>query len=498
MEETGRGDMFSILNLRGGRVPGRVNPAYFQDLNLEQVLDLLAMEGGKTLRQYFYTLPETAEETAWRREIYGDVKKPEIHTVLQDFVRQAGEAADLGKETEKVSDPRQKAVWILRAIEAYGRACGELASGLTQAGPASAGLRRFLEILQGILGSESFRRMRQETEEVMGRIRGLRMVITYEKDRITVEPGTAPGIYGPLEKQGAGIMRNPFSGGPRITELENSVLDILIKKQPDFFRRIVEVSGRWTGYENPVISAFEKEIRFYLAFLSLQRTMEAKGFRFAVPETGERTEARGLYDLVLACASLKSGRKVVANDVEYREGERFFVLTGPNQGGKTTFARSLGQLIYFARIGVDVPAEWARVPFYPDIQSHFSVEESVDTGRGKLKEELVRLAPMMEMKQRGTFVVINELFTTAASYDAEIMGRRVLEHFIALGCTGIYVTHLQELSRGIAGAADLHATLDGNRNPTFEIRRGSGTEGACAENLVNKYRLTYDQLKERL
>ena len=35
-------------------------------------------------------------------------------------------------------------------------------------------------------------------------------------------------------------------------------------------------------------------------------------------------------------------------------GERFFVLTGPNQGGKTTFARSLGQLVYFTRIGLDL------------------------------------------------------------------------------------------------------------------------------------------------
>ncbi|MBO4609520.1 MAG: hypothetical protein J5696_06560, partial [Lachnospiraceae bacterium] len=121
-----------------------------------------------------------------------------------------------------------------------------------------------------------------------------------------------------------------------------------------------------------------------------------------------------------------------------------------------------------------------------------------ETGRGKLKEELVRLAPMMEQHKQGTFVVINELFTTAASYDAEIMGRNVLEHFIALGCMGIYVTHLRELCSAGDGVVSLKATLDDHRVQTFRIERGEADDTACAENVVNKYRLTYEQLKERL
>ncbi len=143
--------------------------------------------------------------------------------------------------------------------------------------------------------------------------------------------------------------------------------------------------------------------------------------------------AVGLYDLALAC----TGREVVTNDMFFKEQERFFVLTGPNQGGKTTFARSLGQLVYFSMMGLDVPAVSARVYRFPDILTHFSVEESVETGRGKLKEELTRLAPMMkDLGGRHAFVVINELFTTAANYDACIMGRRVLEHFLDKGCFG--------------------------------------------------------------
>ena len=112
--------------------------------------------------------------------------------------------------------------------------------------------------------------------------------------------------------------------------------------------------------------------------------------------------------------------------------------------------------------------------------------------------QMVVTAPMMQEYRKGSYVVINELFTTAANYDAQIMGKRVLDHFIGLGCTGIYVTHLKELTDEKTGVVALQAMLDENGIQTFEIRRGVSPDIACSQNQVNKYRLTYEQLKERL
>ena len=111
---------------------------------------------------------------------------------------------------------------------------------------------------------------------------------------------------------------------------------------------------------------------------------------------------------------------------------------------------------------------------------------------------MTRLAPMMEANRKGTFVGINELFTTAANYDAQIMGQRGLKHFIDLGCRGIYVTHLRELASAHEQVASLRAMLDENKRPTYRIQRGEAAENAGAEKQVEKYRLTYPQLKERL
>ena len=108
------------------------------------------------------------------------------------------------------------------------------------------------------------------------------------------------------------------------------------------------------------------------------------------------------------------------------------------------------------------------------------------------------MSPMMTASVQNAFVVINELFTTAANYDACIMGKRVLEHFTARQCSGIYVTHLRELAEEGGGIVSLRAMLDENGMRTFRIDRSREDAPADAGSLVGKHGLTYGQLKERL
>ena len=93
--------------------------------------------------------------------------------------------------------------------------------------------------------------------------------------------------------------------------------------------------------------------------------------------------------------------------------------------------------------------------------------------------------------------MINELFTTAANYDANVMGKRVLEYFIGERCEGIYVTHLGELSKACEGVVSLRACVDERQVQTYVIKRSEALETAFANLQARKYGLTYQQLKER-
>ncbi|MBP1585523.1 MAG: hypothetical protein ILP17_07525 [Lachnospiraceae bacterium] len=501
-----RSDEFSILNPGSREFVPLESVPFYQDLNLDQVIDRMSLRWGRDMKKYYRYLPSSPDEVSYRRMVYGDIRKEEVYSSLIKFTEDLDAVGKLRLEKEKARIPMQKCVWHIREIGAYCSAYEALEKSLDGAGLASEGMQEFHRILKGILESGGYRQLRERIDRIMEQIRKMRFIITYDKDRISVEPGTleGEGAYEEMLKEKIGKeirhLQNPFIADPTLTELENSCLEILEKKQPKFFAEIKAASDQSSGYERPVLRRFEREIIFYLSFCTLQRDMENAGYTFSTPTASaeKRMEAKGLYDLALAMNCMSSGEEIVSNDMCYEKGERFFVLTGPNQGGKTTFARSLGQLVYLSLMGLDVPAESANVPFFPALQTHFSVEESVETGRGKLKEELVRLAPMMADHQKGTFVVINELFTTAASYDAEIMGKNVLEHFTRLGCMGIYVTHLRELTTIRDGVVSLRAVLGDDNIPTFKIVRGEADDSACAESVVNKYRLTYSQLKERL
>ena len=499
-------DEFSLLDTEPKMSDSGQFRTFYRDLNLDRVIDRLLGDWGKGIKKYYGYLPRTQKEVSYRQAVYTDVKKQAVHDALMKYVEDMTDVDRMREEKSKVYEDAQKAVWHLREIISYCLAYERLFEALTEGSPSSDGMREFLKILGGILEEEGYRSLREKAQQLLQRLKELRFIITYEKDRISVACGELPGdgAYAEMlrEKTGGELHRpvNPFRSDAAVCELEKACIEILEKKRPEIFQEMKSMAYQWWEYEVPVLRRFDEEIRFYLSYRALQQEMLEKGFSFATPVFSEdkTMEAHDLYDMALALASLYSDREIVCNDFAYQTGEQFFVLTGPNQGGKTTFARSLGQLVYFTCLGLDVPAASAQLPFFPDIQTHFSVEESVETGKGKLKEELTRLAPMMETHQEGTFIIINELFTTAASYDAKIMGKRVLKHFIDLGCMGIYVTHIAELATEQEGVVSLRAMLNDQKIQTYKIRRGEPDDTACAENLVSKYGLTYEQLKERL
>lgn len=495
---------FSILDLK--EVPHTDAPkaAFFTDLNLNQIIDKVTAVWGTQTKKYYLYFPLDAQCEAYRREVYGDVQTEEVFFVLSCFMDTAGEMEEARKMGNAVVSPLQKDVWKIREIVSYCRTFEELYEGLQKCDLVSAGMQEYRKLLGEYLGSSEFLSMKERAVRIQTELSSLRFVITYEKDRIVIREGSAEGDYEkfldgyfPEERKS---FKNPFRANPNLTDFERELLDILMEKKPKLFGEIQKCAKDYENYAKPELIRFQSEITFYLSYCSFEKEMKKNGFCFAKPAVNpERNmSAEGLYDLALACVAVKEDRQVVSNQMEYRDGESFFVLTGPNQGGKTTFARSLGQLVYFTKMGLDVPAKSANVHDFCDILTHFSVEESVETGRGKLKEELIRLAPMMHEHRGKAFVVINELFTTAATYDAEIMGRKVLEHFIGQDCRGIYVTHLKELTTVHPAIVSLRAMLNEERLQSFQIARSEAEESACAANQVNKYRLTYAQLKERL
>lgn len=496
----------SILDLEESPYKERDLPAFYQDLNLDQIIERIRLDwGGEVAKLYGY-FPANAACEAYRREVFADIKGEALYESLCLFAERMKERREVFSKKEAVEMELQRAVWHIREADCYCGAFSQLFGSMEELPLRSRGMLAFRDYLRQYLSTESFVKMRETAGRLLEEMSSFRITLVWENDRITVSSGEAEGCYDKfLQKtfpDSDRQMKSPFEASGDLSDWEREVLKAFQKRNKEFFEEAVKFYKQYKCYTDDALIRFASEIGFYLSFFFFERRMKERGFAFAQPEPADRTageamSATGLYDLALACA----GHRVVTNDTAFDAKEKFFVLTGPNQGGKTTFARSLGQMVYFAKMGLDVPAVSAKVYYFTDLLTHFSVEESVQTGRGKLEEELGRLASMMfpaEGEQERAFVVINELFTTAANYDACIMGKRVLEHFLERDCGGIYVTHLKELSEAHPQIVSLLAMTDEEGIPTFRIVRGQAQESAGAVRLAEKHGLTYGQLKERL
>lgn len=520
-------DFKSILDLKEP-VKGVTRPAFFLDLNADQILERIT-KGNRGILEYFEYFPLDEECADYRLDIYTDIRKAGLYEALLRFVTSYNEFRDIENKKKSTRIQIQKPVWHFCGMEIYTRCLLELKNALDGAELFSLGLNSLKELLNAYTGTPDFSASAQKSLKLKDSLDSLQLKADYANGRIQVsildpldaqekkETGEAlvesqsddednedleayenflSGISGTNEKE----FVNPFSSIDELTSFEQEIVKIAAKRKPEIFKEADRLYSDKPEFEEAVFSRLANELRFYLSFYEFETGMEKKGFVFSRPckSTDGRMNGEDLFDLALACVNSDKGKPVISNSFSFEKNELFFVLTGPNQGGKTTFARSLGQLIYFSKIGLEVPAAKAEVPYFSDILTHFSVEESVETGRGKLMEELVRLSPMMKESKGNAFVVINELFTTAANYDAIIMGQNVLKHFLDAGCHGIYVTHLKELCDIDSRIVGLSAQLDENGRQNFKILKKSVDYEGCAKNQVEKYGLGYDALNERL
>jgi DNA mismatch repair protein MutS len=490
----------------------REAPDFFGDLNLDQIVAAaIAKREEYDLRPFFHTSLHRVCDVNYRYEVLRDLQNPAIIACVRVFAQEMRTMRTYLAEGEKHYYKRQKQSAFIDAVSCYCTAAVRFAEGLATASPSSEGLKSFLTFLTAYVNSIDFGSIVAETQKVKSDLAGVRYRLLIQGKRITItqcedELDYRADVLATFQKFKEGAAKEirvdrRFLG--EMNHVEAEILDLVAQLFAEVFAYLDEYTVRRAGFTDATIARFDREVQFYIACIEFVEPLKRAGLSFCSPTVSDQSkqiQAIETFDLALAVPLVQGKVPVITNDLCLSGSERVFVVTGPNQGGKTTFARTVGQLHYLASIGFPIPGRDARLFLFDKLFTHFEREEDLRNLSGKLEDELLRIRAILAEATPNSILIMNESFLSTTLNDAIFLSKEVMRKIVPLDLICVSVTFLDEL----ASFSDSIVSMVSTVNPsdpaqrTFKVVRRPADGLAYAAALAEKYKLTYESVKARI
>ncbi len=238
-------------------------------------------------------------------------------------------------------------------------------------------------------------------------------------------------------------------------------------------------------------SQLKMELAFYISCLNLYEWLTAKGepvcFPLPIADKEHKYFFRGLYDISL---SLNMDKKVVGNDLE-ADGKALLIITGANQGGKSTFLRSIGIAQLMMQCGMFTPALSFCANICNGLFTHFRREEDADMNSGKFDEELSRMSTIADHIAPNSMILFNESFAATNEREGSEIAKQVTRALLDSHIKVVFVTHMYEFANEFYGekipnTIFLRANREDDGTRTFKITQGRPLATSHGQDLYDK------------
>ncbi len=495
-----------------GGLAAKAAPVFFIDLNLDQIIDTItAPKAEYDLKPFFWTPPGSLETIRYRHEVMRDLERKEIFVAVTSFAGRMRRMREGLERSSKLHYKQQKQWWFVEAVTIYCEAVETLSRELDMVQPRSSGLRGVHGWLAEYAAGPSFVGLARKAREIETRLAEIEYCLLIRDGSVTVRKYEDEFDYSEaVEKtfakfaQGEGKdYRLGFSEPVEMNHIEAVVLDFVARLHPELFAELERFCTEQGHFLDVVIGNFDREVQFYVSYLDYIRPLRAVGLQLCYPRlaaTDKEILSRDGFDLALAQKLTAAGQKVVCNDFQLTGRERIVIVSGPNQGGKTTFARMFGQMHYLANLGCLVPGREARLLLFDQLFTHFEREEKIENLRSKFEDDLTRVHEILKRATPRSVIIMNESFSTTTLKDAIFIGQQVMKRIIARDLICVFVTFVEELARLSDTTVSMVSTIvpGDPSSRTYKVERRPADGRAYAIAIAEKYRLTYEALKERM
>ena len=262
----------------------------------------------------------------------------------------------------------------------------------------------------------------------------------------------------------------------------------------------------------------DEQLNFYDNAAKQVELAKAKGLKMCrpvlLPEEDRAADIKGLFDLCFfrkaaAADSNKTGDAlVVVNDIEMNDNARFYLLSGANNGGKTTFTRAVGTCHILVQLGLYAPAAECRISPVDFIYTHFPKEEEVGINSSRFTTEIKELKTISDTITDRCLLLMNESIQSTTPAECMEIAAEIVRIFTIIGARGLFATHLT----GLAKMTDEFNSDPDNRSKTdslvvcvdestgeriYRIKRGLPGESSYASVIFQKYGISADEIRRR-
>lgn len=495
-----------------GRPEKNVNTELLKDLRIDDVLEQLSHGPNQGVYTTFYTPLTDLKTIAYRHELFRDLLQIPLYESLKDFQELMESYHNVYAELDAMDDEYIRSYRTIFDARRYSNVVEQLYYNLRSADLHSEALLYIRELIEDYFTSDyylSFRRDLQHVEEIISQVS---YVLRLDTNRITIRKyeeehdyeQEMKDFFSPiLNEEPAVEVRKNINWNT--TFVEKETIRALRKLYPDEFQAMKSFSEQYQVFIPEEIVLFHEDLGFYTTWLKFIAPLQMEAsLPFCLPEFFEFSEDNvsfeNCYDLILATKiNQEKTSSVITNSLSLQDKERIMILTGPNQGGKTTYARMMGQLFYFASLGIPVPGSSAKL-FLPDaIYTHFERQEQQSSFQGKLKDDIVRIHDILSKASERSLILINEMFASTTLQDAHWLGNQILMRVREKKSHCLYVTFINDLRTSRSDTIGLISQMeeDGEKR-TYRIVRGEENGKAYAITIAKKYHLSREDITRRL
>ncbi|MFT4004435.1 MAG: DNA mismatch repair protein MutS [Lacrimispora sp.] len=278
--------------------------------------------------------------------------------------------------------------------------------------------------------------------------------------------------------------------GFTIADRDESGGRILSELQDEGVKDIANTLSQSCDHVKAFFMALKRELSFYIGCINLQEQLTTLGASYAFPEAFPGgtcfLSCQSLYNVSLA---LQLNRKIEGNTVE-GDGKQLVMVTGANQGGKTTFLRSMGQACLMLQSGMFVAGE-AFSASIGTVFTHFKREEDTTMKSGKLDEELERMSRIIDHITPGSLLLMNESFAATNEQEGSELAMQVVSALVDGGVRVIFVSHFYKfasavLSQGSEKHLFLRAERQDDGSRSYRLSVGEPLTTGFGGDIYNK------------